>query len=186
MNMTWSFADELEDPAFAFVFDPRVGKTFKFDKPDNNVNIWVGAMRVKLDTQTKGSLPLGDIFSTEEAQAKIDNGYVKLAEGQTNVDNWWNSLSSIEQKNPVNVAKYETANKALDTGEQLLNGLDGAIDTLETSTVQYSLEKEQANMWNFLVGGQYQHNKHWMFRAEVGFLGTRTQVMAGMQYRFGL
>lgn len=41
-------------------------------------------------------------------------------------------------------------------------------------------------MWNFLIGSQFQYNKHMMFRAEVGFLGSRTQVLAGLQYRFGL
>lgn len=41
-------------------------------------------------------------------------------------------------------------------------------------------------MWNFLIGTQFQYNKHIMLRAEVFFLGSRTQVLGGLQYRFGL
>ena len=55
-----------------------------------------------------------------------------------------------------------------------------------SSTVQYSLDKRPEDMWNFIVGSQYQINKSWMFRAEVGFLNSRTHVIAGAQYRFGL
>ncbi len=41
-------------------------------------------------------------------------------------------------------------------------------------------------MWNFVLGTQYQFNRHIMMRLEVGFLGSRTQVLGGLQYRFGL
>jgi hypothetical protein len=52
--------------------------------------------------------------------------------------------------------------------------------------VQYSIDKSPEDMWNFMVGGQYQLNKSWMARLEVGFLTSRTHVIAGVQYRFGL
>ena len=58
--------------------------------------------------------------------------------------------------------------------------------TPASSTVQYSLDKRPEDMWNFIVGGQYQLSKTWMFRAEVGFLKSRTHVIAGAQYRFPL
>ena len=102
------------------------------------------------------------------------------------MDTWWTSLTPIEQKNPVNVAKYETANRALDAAGNFLNGLDQALNDENYSTVQYSLDKRPKDMWNFIVGTQYQHNKHWMVRCELGFLGSRQQVIAGLQYRFGL
>ena len=55
-----------------------------------------------------------------------------------------------------------------------------------SSTVDYSIDKHPADMWNLIVGGQYQLNKSWMFRLEVGFLTSRTHVISGVQYRFGL
>ena len=68
----------------------------------------------------------------------------------------------------------------------LLTKVDGAISNSETATVQYSLDKRVKNMWNMVVGTQFQLNKHWMIRAEYGFLGSRSQFVGGLQYRFGL
>ena len=74
----------------------------------------------------------------------------------------------------------------MESAGNLLNGIDGALSTAGTSTVQYSLEKAPKDMWNFILGTQYQFNRHFMLRAEGGFLGTRTQFMTSLQYRFGL
>jgi opacity protein-like surface antigen len=67
-----------------------------------------------------------------------------------------------------------------------LNTLDGALNDDKTATVQYSLDKRPKDMWNFILGTQYQISKHFMIRAEYGFLGSRQQFIAGLQYRFGL
>ncbi|HWH62639.1 MAG TPA: hypothetical protein VNS50_05175, partial [Ginsengibacter sp.] len=108
------------------------------------------------------------------------------AEAQTQVDAWWNGLTPPQQNNPVNKAKYETANAALTTAGNILDAADGALSTISTSTIQYSLDKRVKDMWNFIVGSQFQLNKHWMVRAEYGFLGSRQQFIGGLQYRFGL
>ena len=184
MNFTWSDVDELEKPAFAFVFDPRFGKNFTLKK-DMNIAVWTGAFRLKLNSGTTGSLNLNELFTFDDAQAKIDNAFVKVDESQMNIDTWWNGLTDLEQKNPVNIAKYETANKALEKAGNVLVAADQAVNTISESTVQYSLDKKQKQMWNFLIGSQFQINEHFMVRGEVGFLGSRTQVIAGLQYRFG-
>jgi hypothetical protein len=186
MNMTWSDVDALDKPAFVFIFGPRMGKTFKFKKPDSNVAVWAGAFRVHLKSETKGSLSLGEVLPLEGAQAKVDAGLESVAAKQILVDDWWNGLSNVEQANPANAAKYATANRALEAAGGFLSTLDGALSTAGTSTVQYSLEKAPADKWNFIVGAQYQYNRHWMLRAEYGFLGTRKQFLTSFQYRFGL
>jgi len=186
MNVAWTDIPALEKPAMSFIFGPRLGKTFKLNKPESNIAFWAGAFRVHIKSGTNGSLPLGDFINTDGAQAKVDQALVKVDEKQVQVDTWWNGLSNVDQSKPSNKAKYETANKALESAGNLLNGIDGALSTVGTSTVQYSLEKSQTNMWNFIVGTQYQFNRHFMLRAECGFLGTRTQFMTSFQYRFGL
>jgi hypothetical protein len=186
MNVAWTDIKEIDKPAQSFVFGPRLGKTFKFNKPEKNIAVWVGAFRVHLKSGTEGSLNFSDVLNTDNAQAKVDDAIVKVNDKQGQVDNWWNGLSNVEQANPVNKAKYQTANKALDSAGNLLVGIDGAISTLGSSTVQYSLEKSSTNMWNFIVGSQYQYNRHMMLRVEAGFLGTRTQFLTSLQYRFGL
>jgi hypothetical protein len=122
----------------------------------------------------------------DNAQQKVDDGLTKVSENQTKVDTWWNGLTPAEQKNPANVAKHNTADRALESAGNFLTTLDGALSTAGSSTVQYSLHKAPKDMWNFIVGSQFQYNKHIMFRVEAGFLGTRTQYLAGLQYRFGL
>ena len=186
MNFTWSDIAELEKPAFAFIFDPRIGKNFTLNDKDMNLAIWAGGWRVKINTGTSGSLSLSDLFSTEDLQAKIDASQADIETSQQAVEEWWNGLTELEQKNPVNEAKFNAANKALEAAGNFFAAAEGAVNNINNSTVQYSLDKKQKEMWNFMVGGQYQYNKRWMVRAEFGFLGSRTHVIAGLQYRFGL
>jgi hypothetical protein len=146
----------------------------------------VGGFRLNLNSETKGSIALNEVISLDGLQEKVDAGLTKVEETQVAVDSWWNGLTSIEQKNPVNAAKYATANRVLEAGGNLLNGIDGALNDEGEATVQYQLNKRPKDMWNFLIGAQYQINKHFMIRAECGFLASRTQFIGGLQYRFGL
>ena len=186
MNFTWTDIDALSEPAYTFIFGPRIGKSFQFEKPNSNLAIWFGGFRVKLNTGTSGSLPLSEFIDTEGIDAKIASGFITIGDAQIENDNWWNGLTPIQQNNPVNAARYQTTNKALERAGNFLNGLSNAVILLNDSSVQYTLDKRQKNMWNLITGVQYQYNKHWMIRAEYGFLGSRNQFMAGLQYRFGL
>lgn len=186
MNFTWSDIAELEDPAFAFVFGPRFGHTIKMKKAERTVAWWVGGFRLKINTGTTGSIPLSEFFDMGGLQVKVDNGLDAVAQKQIAVDTWWDGLTDLEQKNPANVAKYQTANRALTAAGGFLNNMDEALNDEDQASVQYSLDKRPKDMWNFIVGTQYQHNKHWMVRVEYGFLKSRNQIIAGLQYRFGL
>jgi len=186
MNMSWTDISALDKPAFSYIFGPRLGKTFKLRKPERNIALWVGAFRVHISGDTNGNIALSDVIDLDGAQGKVDSGLDKVSENQAKVDTWWNGLTPAQQANPVNIAKHNTADRALEKAGTFLTTMDGALSTAGSSTIQYSLQKAPKDMWNFLIGSQFQYNKHMMFRAEVGFLGSRTQVLAGLQYRFGL
>lgn len=186
MNFAWTDISALDKPVKTFVFGPRFGKSFKFKKPQSQLAVWVGGFRVQFSSETSGSLPLIDLFPGADPQAKVDQAIMNVDDKQMNVDEWWNNLTPIEQVNPVNKAKYETANRVLGTAGELLNSIDGALNDGQAATVQYSLDKGLKDAWNFIVGSQYQLNKHWMIRAEYGFLGSRKQFLTSLQYRFGL
>lgn len=186
MNVAWTDISELEKPAVTFVVGPRLGKSFKLKKTQSSLAFWAGAFRVHLKSGTNGSLNLDDVLPLDAAQAKVDNGFVKVEENQTKVDDWWSGLSAKDKANPSNIAKYSTVNKALETAGNFLTSVDGALSTASSSTVQYSLEKAPADMWNFIFGAQYQYSKHIMLRAEYGLLGSREQFLTGLQYRFGI
>src|SRR6187551_193328 len=186
VNFTWNDIAELDKPAFAFIFGPRFGKTFKLKKPGSAIAVWVGGFRLKLNSGTTGSLNFDDLFDTSGLQTKVDNGLQAVGDKQVAVDSWWSGLSDAQKQNPVNEAKYETANRALERAGTFLNSMDEALNDEQHASVQYSLDKRPKDMWNFVVGTQYQFNKHWMLRAEVGMLGSRQQFIGGLQYRFGL
>ena len=186
MNFAWTDISSLDKPVKTFVFGPRFGKSFKLKKPQSQIAVWAGGFRVAFSSETSGSLPLSDIFPLDDIQGKVDGAIMNVEEKQQNVDEWWNDLSEAEQANPVNKAKYETANRVLNTAGEVLSGIDGALNDEQTATVQYSLDKSLKDAWNFVVGAQYQLNKHWMLRAEYGFLGSRKQFLTSLQYRFGL
>lgn len=183
MNFTWTDLQELSEPAFAFIFDPRFGKTFKFKKPERNIAVWAGGFRVSLNTGTTGSLPLDGLLPPD-SEEKIENGYTRLDEAQQNLDNWYNNLDQRQQERYQQL--YDRGNEAIQKGSDLLTELEYKLNDDVSSTVQYSLDKKQEGLWNFLLGAQYQHNKNWMIRAEMGFLRSRTQFIGGLQYRFGL
>jgi len=60
-------------------------------------------------------LNLSEVIPVEDFQPKVDQGMQKVEDSQIAVDEWWAGLTPIEQKNPVNMAKYNTANRVLDT-----------------------------------------------------------------------
>ncbi|MHC1777966.1 MAG: hypothetical protein AB9834_21375 [Lentimicrobium sp.] len=186
MNVAWSDVSALDKPVFTFVFGPRAGKTFKLKKPERNIAIWAGGFRVKFSSETNGSMNLNEVIPVGDLQPRVDEGIENVEQAYVNVDAWWEGLTPIEQKNPINVAKYETANRTLDAASNLLTTMDGALNDGESATVQYSLDKNLKDKWNFIVGSQFQINKHFMLRVEGGFLGSRTQFMGGLQYRFGI
>lgn len=186
MNVAWTDVDALDKPVFTFVFGPRVGKTFKFKKPDMSIAAWAGGFRVKFTSETSGSINLNEVLPVDDMQSKVDEGLAKVEQAQVNADAWWEGLTPVEQKNPVNIAKYETANRTIEAASGLLTSVDGALNDAESATVQYSLDKSLKDIWNFIIGSQFQLNKHFMVRGEYGFLGSRQQFMVGLQYRFGL
>lgn len=186
MNFSWSDIDELEKPAYAFVFGPRIGKNIPFKHPERSLALWAGGFRVKLNTGTTGSLDIASLFPIDEWGNKIETGYTKVADKQQQVDIWWNNLTPPQQNNPVNKAKFETANRALDRAGQILDQASQTVSNISNATVQYSLNKKPKQMWNFILGTQFQINRAWMIRAEYGFLASRNQFIGGLQYRFNL
>jgi len=186
MNFTWTDVPQLSKPAQSFVFDPRMGKTFKLRRPDENINIWAGGFRLAINTGTTGSIPLSDALPIDQWQSSVDQAQAEVARRNAEVDTWWASLTQAQQAQPANIAKYQASKAALARAGTFLQSADQAVAHAGSSTVDYSIDKHPADMWNLIVGGQYQMSKSWMVRLEVGFLTSRTHVISGVQYRFGL
>lgn len=188
MNFAWADVPQLSEPAFTFVFGPRLGKNFRFkNHNERSIAVWGGAFRVKINSYTNGSVDLSEVLPPDGSfGGKVDEAMIKVADYQQQVDEWWTNLSPLDQRNPVNIARHNAANAALERAGDFLVGANNAVETVESSSVQYTMNKQQKSLWNIIVGAQYQHSKHWMLRGEFGFRGTRTQGMVGLQYRFGM
>jgi len=185
MNFSWSDISALDKPSFVSVFGPRIGKNITWaNHPERSWAIWTGGFRVQLNTATNGNISTSEIFPVEEWGSKLETGYAKVGESQQQVDAWWEGLTPAEQKHPANIAKHETADAALAKAGGILDAASQAVTNAGNSSIQYSLKKQQKDKWNFLIGTQFQINRSWMIRAEYGFLGSRTQFIGGLQYRF--
>ena len=126
---------------------------------------------------------MGDAIDVSGLDQKVANAETKIGDAQENIDAWW---ANANKNNPINIAKHDAAISAITKASQVVSGLDQASKSIATSSVQYSMDKRPADKWNFIVGGQYQLNKHLMFRGEYGFLASRSQYIIGIQYRFRL
>ena len=187
MNVAWTDVPQLSKPARSFIFGPRLGKNFKIKKPKQQNHCRMGR-RIQGAYQLRDQWIYQPVRSIAGgcSEAKWTREFKKWAMLNSKWMHGGRVFHLSQQQNPVNEAKYNAANRVLARAGEILASADNAINTIGTSTVQYSMDKRPKDAWNFIVGSQYQLNKHWMLRGEYGFLGSRTQFLVGVQYRFGL
>jgi hypothetical protein len=160
VNWSWSQLDKLDEPVLGRVFSARLGRTFKLGGP-KRASLWVGTMNQKFRSETNGAIKLSEAIPPETIE--------KIRSALQNVSNqpWYANLTPA-QKRLVD----EVVNR-------LLNSNAGDI------TINYQLNKDPADPWNMLVGGNVDFNKDWTIRGEVGFIG-RFSVLLNAVYRFDL
>ncbi len=164
-NWTWTKPELLEDPVLAKVLGIRMGKTFQFaNKPESNVAFWIGGMRARLNSETLGSIRLGDALPQDVWDRKDQ----LVADYYT----WYDGLDPITQK-IVDNSPIPDIVVAIDER----NG---------DAIVGYGMDKRPKEEWNMVVGAQYQLNKRWMLRTEGGIIGDRKSFLASVNYRFRL
>ena len=161
-NWTWNKPELLDEATRVNVLGLRVGHTFVFkNKPESNIALWVGAMRIKMNSETRGQLTLAEaIPGLEDKSDQIVSEY----------NDWYDGLTP--------------AKKALVDATSIPDIID-RIDAVDGSAIiRYGIDKQVKEMWNGLIGIQYQYNKHWMLRSEAGLIGDRKSVLVSLNYRF--
>lgn len=155
-NITWNDLDAYDDAVSARVVSFRLGRTFDLVKSDR-LQFWLGAMYQNVDTEVAGSYILLDIIT--------EDMYGLFADYQTS--DWYNDLDPVEQG--------------------FVDALFAEIQAGDPTTVlNYQVQQHPQDNWNMLTGAQYEISKRWYFRVEAGFLGSRTQVLTNINYRFPL
>ena len=167
-NWVWTNMSNFEKPVGSRVFSFRLGRAFAFrKKPQSNIALWAGGMRVNMGGVTEGSITLNEVLPEET--------WIRRDEIVQNYRVWYDNLKPLQQPLLYKVAT-EVFNPIVDQIEQA----DGS------GTIKYKLTKEPEQRWNMIVGGQYQLNKHHQFRAEGGIVGNRKSLLLSYNYRFGI
>jgi len=159
-NYNFADIDVIVEPVPAFNSSFRVGHTLMNpSKATNSLSVWVGVFYQSIQNDTKGSIPLQDIFPNVGDGAVVGN-----------LRDWAETLPP---------AQRIVVNQIISKLEEAGNGAD-----ISKSTIDYELEKEVAAPFNMILGAQYQFNKHWILRTELGVFGKRSQFLLNLNYRF--
>lgn len=164
-NWTWNKPDLLDKAVKVKVLGVRFGKTFKFEnKPQSNLAFWVGGMRTKMDADTKGQISLGEALPGLEDRAdQIVSDYSD-----------WHAANYDDLTFP----QRKVVDEVLDPIVDAIDQADGS------SIIKYGMDKQVQQLWNGVVGAQYQLNKKWMLRSEGGIIGNRKSFLVSVNYRF--
>ncbi len=127
--------------------------------PQRALSVWVGVFYQTIQNDTEGSIPLTDIFPNAGSGMTIDN-----------LRNWADTLPPGQRL---------VANQIIDKLEDISQGIDP-----ENAIINYKLDKKVSAPFNIILGAQYQFNKHWMLRSELGVFGKRSQFLLNLNYRF--
>lgn len=162
-NYNWADLEVFVQPVPAYNLDIRIGHNFVNPRrADRGFTVWFGTFYQQIKADTKGTIYVRDLFPgvTEEKKEEI----------RQDLDQWYNSLSRPQQA----------------VVERVIQAINDHFDGTSPgdATISYELDKKLAGPWNLIFGGQYQHNKHWQIRTELGTFGERTQFLLNLNYCF--
>ncbi len=170
-NVTWSTSDLLEETVVFFVGSGRVGRRVTF-KNGMKLAFYFGAMYRNFVGREMNTGSLG--------VPELDAGMIKAVDAllnitQERIDFW--------EKMPDSETKDEKLNEL----NQRKDKLNSAKDRIKNeNAINYSIKKEIINNWSTQVGFNFEINKNWTYRAELGYREGQKFFMTGLQYRFGL
>jgi hypothetical protein len=151
-NHQWAFSSLLNAPVPADIFSARLGRSFRVGERQKRIKgtFWVGTMLQSLKAETDGSIALADVL--EPGADSLFTNYQQ--------SDWYQAL--------------RPPGKAL--VDEFVQRLGGGLDT---TVVNYRLDKKPADPWNMLVGGTFDFGVHWGVRYEVGFIGRTSWLLLG-------
>jgi len=167
-NFTWNKPELLDKAVPVNVQGIRIGHTITFKKkPDRNIAFWLGTMRASMGAETVGEIQLSDALPPETWERADEI-----------VANYWAWYDALDPNRPLDQIKIEKADEIL---TPIVNKIDEADGS---STIRYGMDKQAKQMWNGIIGAQFQLNKHWMLRTEGGIIGDRKSFLLSANYRF--
>ena len=155
-NHQWAFSSLLEAAVPVNVFSARLGRAFRVGQREKRM---------------KATAWVGTMFQNMKNGTV---GSIQLADVvppgslfQDYQNSAWYQALSPREKTLV---------------DNFVQRIQGGLDT---TVVNYSLNKKMADPWNMLVGGTFDIGTHWGIRAEAGFIGRKSILVMG-NYRIAL
>jgi len=165
-NFTWNKPELLDKATRVNVLGIRLGHTFVFkNKPERNIGLWVGGMRLAMATETKGAIEMIDALPPET--------WDRADEIVADYWDWYNGLNPI-----LDAGKIRVADEVFTPIIESIDNADGS------SVIRYGMDKQTKQLWNGTIGMQFQLNKKWQFRTEAGLIGDRKSALLSVNYRF--
>jgi hypothetical protein len=158
----YNFADVsvVVEPVPAFNSSLRIGHQIPmYNRPQQNLSVWVGTFYQNIQNDTRGSIGFSEVFPSIEEGFIIDG-----------LNNWAETLPPAQKV----IAK------------QIIKNLEDAAAGVDISDtiIDYTLQKEVSAPFNLILGAQFQFNKDWMLRSEMGVFGKRSQFLLNLNWRF--
>jgi len=160
VNWAWTQLEKLDDPVRTRVLSLRLGRAFAVSS-QNGLSVWAGAMSVKFDTGTSGSIGLIEAIPPATRDEIRDD--LETIEDEE----WYQDLTPAQR---LAVQSVADALLSADYSDVVVN---------------YQLQKAPSDKWNMLLGANLDLGKRWTIRSEVGFIG-RYSVLVNAVYRLDL
>lgn len=161
-TQVYTFTGSTDKASKSNIANVRVGHMFRFRKrPDRNIVALVGVQYLGLNKSSGGEVDLeGLIGITPEGKQRASQ----------QLDGWYNQLSGIEKE----------------VFEGIYTGASNYLNSTDPQNLYYTFDKKLFYPWSMSLGLNYQHNKRYQFTALYSFLGSRNQIVFGLNYRFGI
>ncbi|UZD21788.1 hypothetical protein [Algoriphagus halophytocola] len=158
-NYNFADVEVVVEPVPAFNSSFRVGHTIpSINNPQRNLSVWAGTFFQIIQNDTQGSIPVSDLVPELGDGAVIDR-----------LNEWADGLPP---------AQRVVVKQIIDKLDEAASGIDP-----ENAMIEYKLDKKVAAPFNLIFGAQYQFNKRWILRSELGVFGKRSQFLLNLNYR---
>src|SRR5215218_1722115 len=162
-SFNWLNTDKLTDLVPAYNATLRIAYQFTSSmRADRAITFWMGPCFQKIKADTKGVIAINEIFPGVDDSQKQNI--------KDRLDEWYTSLKPPQQA---------VAGEIIAKVKEYFEGRDPG-----NGTITYQLDKKIAGPWNVVLGSQFQFNKNWMMRLEMGAFGKRSQFLWSFNYRF--
>ncbi|ANQ48973.1 hypothetical protein MY04_1599 [Flammeovirga sp. MY04] len=160
-TQVYTFTGSTDKATRTNVIGARIGHMFRFrKKPYRNVVALVGVQYLGLNKSSGGKVDI------EKLVGITPEGKIRASQ---NLDTWYGQLNPTEQQ----------------ILEPVYQGASNYLNSTDPLNLHYTFDKALYYPWSMSLGINYQHNKRYQFTALYSFLGSRNQIVFGLNYRFG-